>query len=213
MARGNSTPFSFGSDIKEPPPLTVALYILPNAIVGVLGAWIVSKTLHVVPGHWILTASMVCFALGPVFFLPQIPDSSYWALSMPGVALATFGPDLSFCRSGHFHHLERAQILPGLRWELAGHRAKSNNGYHDGHKRLNRGKGRRTAHWRNRTGRHQGHLVVWACLCNSWSSNYRYYGSHTESRGKRAYALMSYHLRARMSRYLCMGGYSNDSLF
>lgn len=83
-------------------PLTAALYILPNGIVGVLAAWVVSKTLHVFPGHWILTVSMICFGMGPVFFLPQTPSSSYWALSMPGVALATFGPDLSFAAATIF---------------------------------------------------------------------------------------------------------------
>ncbi|KAF1984058.1 MFS general substrate transporter [Aulographum hederae CBS 113979] len=83
-------------------PLTAALYVLPNAIVGVLATWIVSKTLHLVPGHWILTASMVAFGLGPVFFLPQTPDSSYWTLSMPGVALTTFGPDMSFAAAAIF---------------------------------------------------------------------------------------------------------------
>ncbi|OTA05553.1 MFS permease [Trichoderma parareesei] len=83
-------------------PLTAALYILPNGIVGVLAAWVVSKTLHVVPGHWILAISMVCFGLGPVFFLPQTPSSSYWSLSLPGVALATLGPDLSFAAATIF---------------------------------------------------------------------------------------------------------------
>ncbi|EHK27098.1 uncharacterized protein TRIVIDRAFT_33454 [Trichoderma virens Gv29-8] len=83
-------------------PLTAALYILPNGIIGVLAAWVVSKTLHVVPGHWIFGVSMVCFGMGPVFFLPQTPNSSYWALSMPGVALATFGPDLSFAAATIF---------------------------------------------------------------------------------------------------------------
>jgi len=82
--------------------LTVALYLLPNGIVGVLAAWIVSKTLHVVPGHWILATSMICFGMGPVFFLPQSPNSSYWALSMPGVALATLGPDLSIAAATIF---------------------------------------------------------------------------------------------------------------
>ncbi|PTB68118.1 MFS general substrate transporter [Trichoderma citrinoviride] len=83
-------------------PLTAALYLLPNGIVGVLAAWVVSKTLHVVPGHWILAISMVCFGIGPVFFLPQTPSTPYWALSMPGVALATFGPDLSFAAAAVF---------------------------------------------------------------------------------------------------------------
>ncbi|KAI0881355.1 MFS general substrate transporter [Annulohypoxylon maeteangense] len=83
-------------------PITVALYILPNGIVGVLAAYIVSKTLHIFPGHWIFIASMIAFAIGPAFFLPQTPDTSYWALSFPGVALATFGPDMSFAAAAIF---------------------------------------------------------------------------------------------------------------
>ncbi|CDM28237.1 hypothetical protein DTO013E5_3855 [Penicillium roqueforti] len=82
--------------IQQNTPLTVALYLLPNAIVGVLATWVVSRTLHVVPGHYIYFTAMVAFGLGPVFFLPQTPNTSYWALSFPGVALVTFGPDLSF---------------------------------------------------------------------------------------------------------------------
>ncbi|KAK5738190.1 hypothetical protein LTR17_006220 [Elasticomyces elasticus] len=92
----------FWSRYQGASPLTVALYLLPNGIVGILAAWIVSKTLHIVPGHWIFMTSMVCFALGPVFFLPQTPNTSYWALSMPGVALATFGPDMSFAAAAIF---------------------------------------------------------------------------------------------------------------
>jgi len=82
--------------IQNHEPLTVALYLLPNAIVGVLATWVVSKTLHVVPGHFIYLTAMFAFALGPVFFLPQTSGTSYWALSFPGIALVTFGPDLSF---------------------------------------------------------------------------------------------------------------------
>ena len=83
-------------------PLTVALNLTPNAIVGVLATFLVSKTLHLVPGHWIMTGSMIAFALGPVFFLPQTPGTSYWALSMPGIALCTFGPDSSFAAASIF---------------------------------------------------------------------------------------------------------------
>ncbi|KAJ5318762.1 uncharacterized protein N7506_011466 [Penicillium brevicompactum] len=82
--------------IQENSPLTVALYLLPNAIVGVLATWVVSRTLHIIPGHYIYFTAMVAFAMGPVFFLPQTPNTSYWPLSFPGVALVTFGPDLSF---------------------------------------------------------------------------------------------------------------------
>ncbi|KAJ5728153.1 hypothetical protein N7493_004483 [Penicillium malachiteum] len=82
--------------IQEHSPLTSALYLLPNAIVGVLATWVVSRTLHIVPGHYIYFAAMLAFSLGPVFFLPQTSGTTYWALSFPGVALVTFGPDLSF---------------------------------------------------------------------------------------------------------------------
>lgn len=77
-------------------PLFVGLYQTPNAIFGVLATLIVARISHLVKGHWILAASMLAFALGPVFFLPQTPTTTYWALSMPGVSIATFGPDLSF---------------------------------------------------------------------------------------------------------------------
>lgn len=76
--------------------LTVALYLLPNAICGVLATWMVSKLMHRIPGHYIFLASQFAFALGPAFFLPQTASTKYFALSMPGIGLATFGPDLSF---------------------------------------------------------------------------------------------------------------------
>ncbi|KAJ6790045.1 hypothetical protein PWT90_05272 [Aphanocladium album] len=83
-------------------PFTVALYLLPNALVGVAAVWIVSRTLHILPGHWILATSMFFFGIGNVFFLPQKPSTSYWALSMPAVALASLGPDLSFAAATIF---------------------------------------------------------------------------------------------------------------
>jgi len=52
--------------------------------------------------HVIFTASMIAFALGPAFFLPQTPSTSYWALSLPGFILATFGPDMSFTAAAIF---------------------------------------------------------------------------------------------------------------
>ena len=76
--------------IQHANALTVALYLLPNAIVGVFATWVVARTLHIVPGHYIYAASMLAFAMGHVFFLPQTPHTVYWALSMPGVALVTF---------------------------------------------------------------------------------------------------------------------------
>ncbi|TQV90999.1 hypothetical protein V2A60_008190 [Cordyceps javanica] len=83
-------------------PFKVALYLLPNALAGVAAVWLVSRTLHVLPGHWILATSMVFFGIGNVFFLPQTPSTSYWALSMPAVALASLGPDLSFAAATIF---------------------------------------------------------------------------------------------------------------
>ncbi|KAK6441108.1 hypothetical protein LTR95_002676 [Oleoguttula sp. CCFEE 5521] len=92
----------FFSRIQQKSALTVALYLLPNCIAGILAAWIVSKLLHRVPGHYIYMVSMFCYALGPAFFLPQSANTSYWALSLPGITLATFGPDMSFAAASIF---------------------------------------------------------------------------------------------------------------
>ena len=88
--------------IQQKSPMTVALYLLPNAIMGVVATFVVSRLLHIVPGHYIYLVSMLAFALGPAFFLPQTANTSYWALSMTGIGLATFGPDLSFAAASIF---------------------------------------------------------------------------------------------------------------
>lgn len=88
--------------IQHATPIAVALYHIPNAIVGVLATWLVSRTLHILPGHYIYTTSMIAFTMGPAFFLPQTPNTIYWALSLPGVALVTFGPDLAFAAASIF---------------------------------------------------------------------------------------------------------------
>lgn len=82
--------------------ITVACYPIPIAVTGVLATWGVARTLHIIPGHYILIASMVLVALGPVFFLPQTPNTIYWALSFPGIVLCTFGPDMFFAAASIF---------------------------------------------------------------------------------------------------------------
>ena len=88
--------------IQHAAPIDVALYHIPNAVVGVIATGIVSCTLHRFPGHYIYIVSMFAFTLGPAFFLPQTAHTTYWALSLPGVALVTFGPDLAFAAASIF---------------------------------------------------------------------------------------------------------------
>lgn len=88
--------------IQHKSAMTVALYFIPNVIMGILATFLVSRLLHRVPGHYIYIASMVAYATGPALFLAQKPGTTYWALSMPGIALATFGPDLSFAAASIF---------------------------------------------------------------------------------------------------------------
>lgn len=77
-------------------PIIVACYLLPIPVARIFATWLVARTLHMLPGHYILITSMVAFSLGPVFFLPQTAHTSYWALSFPRIILCTFGPDHSF---------------------------------------------------------------------------------------------------------------------
>ncbi|KAK6814205.1 hypothetical protein RU639_009957 [Aspergillus parasiticus] len=88
--------------IQDKPPIIAALYFIPLAISGTVATVVVAKTLHVLPGHYILICSMIAFALGPAFFLPQTSNTMYWALSFPGVILVAFGPDMSFAAASIF---------------------------------------------------------------------------------------------------------------
>ncbi|KAL5335116.1 major facilitator superfamily-domain-containing protein [Aspergillus crustosus] len=88
--------------IQNATPVAVALYHIPNALVGIFATWVVSRTLHIFPGHYIYTAAMFAFTMGPVFFIPQTPNTTYWALSFPGIILVTFGPDLAFAAASIF---------------------------------------------------------------------------------------------------------------
>ncbi|KAE8363514.1 MFS general substrate transporter [Aspergillus caelatus] len=88
--------------IQDKPPIIAALYFIPLAISGTVATVVVAKTLHVLPGHYILICSMIAFALGPAFFLPQTSNTIYWALSFPGVILVAFGPDMSFAAASIF---------------------------------------------------------------------------------------------------------------
>ena len=45
---------------------------------------------------------MLANALAPALFLPIQAKTSYWALAMPGIALGTFGPDMSFVAASIF---------------------------------------------------------------------------------------------------------------
>lgn len=88
--------------IQKQTPLTAALYMTPNLVSGILATVLVARTFHVFPGHWAMTIGMVAFIMGPIFFLPQTSTTSYWALSMPGIALVALGPDLTFAAASIF---------------------------------------------------------------------------------------------------------------
>ncbi|KAI9037637.1 MFS general substrate transporter [Aspergillus affinis] len=77
-------------------PIIAACCLIPMTVSGVVASWVVSRTLHKVPGHYVLVGSMLAFACGPAFFLPQTPNTIYWAFSFPCLLIATFGPDMSF---------------------------------------------------------------------------------------------------------------------
>lgn len=102
----------FWLHIQHNAPLTFALYFLPNAIIGVLATWVIKKTLHVIPGHFIYLAAMLAFALGPVFFLLQ--NSRHNILGIIVFRRSPRHPwSTSFLRSSlNLHHQQCATIIP-----------------------------------------------------------------------------------------------------
>ncbi|KAJ6102465.1 hypothetical protein N7486_004892 [Penicillium sp. IBT 16267x] len=106
--------------IQHATPIAVALYHIPNAVVGVFATWIVSRTLHLVPGHYIYAVSRFAFTMGSAFFIPQTANTTYWALSFPGMALVTFGPDLAFAAASIFITSNVARSYQGSAGSLTG---------------------------------------------------------------------------------------------
>ncbi|KAF5866064.1 hypothetical protein ETB97_001142 [Aspergillus alliaceus] len=88
--------------IQDKAPIVTALYVIHIAMSRTIATIVVAKTLHVFPGYYILTSSMIAFALGPAFFLPQTSNAIYWALSFPGIILVVFVPDISFAAASIF---------------------------------------------------------------------------------------------------------------
>lgn len=88
--------------IQSRSPIIVGCCLIPVGVAGAVASWIVARTLHVIPGHYIMIGSMLGFAAGPAFFLPQNADTSYWALGFPGFILSTLGPDMSFAATSIF---------------------------------------------------------------------------------------------------------------
>ncbi|KAI9690689.1 MAG: hypothetical protein M1820_009893 [Bogoriella megaspora] len=88
--------------VRHASPFQTALYYIPNGIVGILAVYAVQKTFHRFSSKWIFAVSMPASALSPALFLPMTPRISYWALAMPGIALITFNPDMSFVAASIF---------------------------------------------------------------------------------------------------------------
>ncbi|PIG85286.1 hypothetical protein AARAC_004360 [Aspergillus arachidicola] len=82
--------------------ITIVLYFITNMICGILATHMVSKILYLFSGHWILIDGMAANTMSPACFIPQTLNTTYPALFMLGIALITFGPDLTYAAASIF---------------------------------------------------------------------------------------------------------------
>lgn len=92
----------FWQDIQGSGPMTSALQMIPNAVIGLIAAMLVGRLFHVLAGHYILGASCLAAMFMPIFFLINRPPTNYFIFSMWGIAISTFSPDLSFAACSLF---------------------------------------------------------------------------------------------------------------
>lgn len=88
--------------IQDRSALIVALYFIPASTVGVVATFFVARLFHMLPGHWMMGAGCLASAIAPAMFIANKPWTTYWALSMPAIAIGTLSPDLSFASASIF---------------------------------------------------------------------------------------------------------------
>ncbi|KAE8337883.1 hypothetical protein BDV24DRAFT_166870 [Aspergillus arachidicola] len=95
-------------------PLAISYFLGYGAYVGgwmffavrflltIQSTHMVSKILYLFSGHWILIDGMAANTMSPACFIPQTLNTTYPALFMLGIALITFGPDLTYAAASIF---------------------------------------------------------------------------------------------------------------
>lgn len=99
-------------DIQNRSEIIKGACLIPIGVSGTLPSWVVSKLLHRVEARFILTLSIVAFAVRAALFLTQTEATFYWALTFP-CFISTFGPDMSFAAISVFITSSMAKSYQG----------------------------------------------------------------------------------------------------
>jgi len=76
--------------------LSVALRLLPQAIMGILVNIVAGLILHKVSNKLLTLVGAVCYTVSFLLLALQTDDSSYWALVFPSLLLMVVGADFEF---------------------------------------------------------------------------------------------------------------------
>jgi Na+/melibiose symporter-like transporter len=84
-------------DFQGNSPLQTMIRFLPNGVVGVTTAIVVSQLLSRVPTYYILLFGNVCVSLASLLFAAPIsPHTSYFAYALPALCLSVMGSDTTW---------------------------------------------------------------------------------------------------------------------
>ncbi|OWP01737.1 hypothetical protein B2J93_2329 [Marssonina coronariae] len=102
-------------EIQGLEPLTIAIRLLPQAILGTVWSYLGEELISFISGRLIMAAGGLGYVGGAILILLITPETSYWALLFPALCVTVIGADFQFIVSNLYvsSHLAPSQSSLG----------------------------------------------------------------------------------------------------
>lgn len=102
-------------EVRKFSPLQVAVYLIPQAIAGILYNIMAGLLMHCVRNEYLMFLGAVCYTGGTALLATMKADSSYWAFIFPALILMVVGADFEFNIANVSLRPLEMKMLGGLR--------------------------------------------------------------------------------------------------
>ncbi|PBP16863.1 MFS general substrate transporter [Diplocarpon rosae] len=125
-------------EIQELEPLSIAIRLMPQAILGIVWSYLGEELISFVSGRFIMAAGGLGYIGGAILILFIKPDTNYWALLFPALCVTLYvssnlAPSQSSLGAGILQTVLRLSISLGLAITSAIHGALSTTAFGQAH--------------------------------------------------------------------------------
>ncbi|KAK9455475.1 major facilitator superfamily domain-containing protein [Dipodascopsis uninucleata] len=83
-------------NIRGSSPILTTIYLIPQTFASIFSVTFIAKTMHIVPGRFILIIAQLCNVVASILWALQPIDIAYWAMTFPAVCLSVIAADFTF---------------------------------------------------------------------------------------------------------------------